>query len=560
MLGIAILAVVTVRLDAVSPVAPPNQAATSDLPASVTDQATSSASVPAEPEHPLIAAIKRPHDFVRSRDVFNLVENHRNALDTIRDQDGRSALHWAVERGHQDFTYLLLQRGAPVNATDSLGRTPLFAAISGRHTWLTFLLLLAGAEGNHVAEDGTTPLALAVEGDDFRHAEILLWTGANPLREGIPEEKSPLRIAEQSGKDGMQALLNDYANLQNSAGLVSQSVVPTFVRNPIHAAAARGDFPALDALLGSRHDVHTRDERGRTPIFDAISAGQPEVVFYLLAIGSDPNTLDNEGRSALSATMGWLGGGLDAMRHFLLVKGASPNTLRKDGHSELTWAVKRDNEHGVQLLLWTTIDPRQTTRHGTAFEVAVHEGNQRIIDLLRRNGIDGETRLSDDPQWLLINGARRGDLLLIDEALANGASVDTLDPRGDPALLVAIYKRNVPAARHLISKGADINLPSRHNGVTAIFGTVVWDYPEMTTFREELLAAVADPDVAEWKSGITPLMRAVWHHPTKPLKQLVAAGADLNARDSRGRTALTRAIDENKLETAEYLRQKGAAE
>jgi ankyrin repeat protein len=81
----------------------------------------------------------------------------------------------------------------------------------------------------------------------------------------------------------------------------------------------------------------------------------------------------------------------------------------------------------------------------------------------------------------------------------------------------------------------------------------------MTEFREQLLEAGADPNVRA-KNGITPLMRAVWHNPTTPLKQLIEFGADLNARDAAGRTALRRALDEGKLETADFLKQQGAAE
>jgi len=59
---------------------------------------------------------------------------------------------------------------------------------------------------------------------------------------------------------------------------------------------------------------------------------------------------------------------------------------------------------------------------------------------------------------------------------------------------------------------------------------------------------------------MTPLMRSLWHNPTTPLKQLIEYGADLNARDAQGRTVLRRAIEEGKLETAEFLRQQGATE
>lgn len=257
--------------------------------------------------------------------------------------------------------------------------------------------------------------------------------------------------------------------------------------------------------------------------------------------------------------MYWLGGGLDAMRRFLLVAGANPNALRKDGYTELTWAVKRDNEHGAQWLLWLGVDPRQRTKHGTPFEIAVREGNQRQIELLRRNGVDGNVRLSNDPAWLLQNASRRGDIAVIKEALEAGANIDEVDEEGNTPAMQAIFKRQVAAARYLLEAGADLEFANAKSGWTPLFATVVWDFPDMTKLREEMLESGANPNVAS-DTGETPLMRSLWYHPCTPLKQLIAHGADLNARDKKGRTALRRAIEDGKPVTAEYLRAQGAKE
>jgi len=516
-------------------------------PASIPSQrSTAPSPVSAVVDHPLIQAIKRNPPWNDSRQFTDVLNRYRDGINTIRDAGGLTALHWALKKNADDFAALLLQRGADPHLQDFAGRTPVWYAVDSKSTWSLFSLILRGADLNKADSSGCTPLACAVAAHDLRHAEILLWAGADPATAG-----------PASGE--MAALLADYAHPGMPLASVAASGPPEFVKNPVHVAARRGDFPMLEKMLMQGPGVNVRDERGRTPLHEAIAAAQPEVVFYLLMMGADVNALDDKGRSPLSYTMGWLGGGLDAMRRFLLAKGANPAAFREDGHTETTWSVVRDNDHGLQWLLWMGVDARQRTKHGTPFEIAVREGNQRIIDLLRRNGVDGPTRLSDDPVWLLHNAAKRGDIATLDEALAAGVPVDEPNENGDSAFMLTIYKRNIPAARHLLKYGPDLNFRNEKNGTSPLFATVIWDYQEMTEFREQLLEAGADPNVYS-KSGITPLMRALWHTPTAPLRQLIEYGADLNARDAQGRTVLRRAIDEGKMETADFLRLQGAVE
>jgi ankyrin repeat protein len=46
----------------------------------------------------------------------------------LKDADGRSPLHLAVEQGHVEIVKILHRQGSPLNSTDLLGRTPLHCA------------------------------------------------------------------------------------------------------------------------------------------------------------------------------------------------------------------------------------------------------------------------------------------------------------------------------------------------------------------------------------------------------------------------------------------------
>ena len=497
-------------------------------------------------EHPLIAAIKKNPPWNDSAPFTSVLKNYVAEINSARDADGLSALHWTIQLNAEDFAALLLQRGADANSQDAAGRSALIYALERRSTWLILLLILRGADIDRPDKNGKTPLAYAAATNDLHHAEILLWAGANPKTAG-------------AATGDMAALLQAYSNPGMPVASGPASGLPEFVKNPLHLAAKRGDFPLLEKLLVEGPGVNARDEKGQTPLHEAILGAQPEVVFYLLMMGADPNALDNQQQSPLGKTMGLLGGARHANRLFLFAKGANPNTLRADGHNELTWAAFRNNDQGVQWLLWLGVDPFQRTKHGTAMDIAVREGNQRIIDMLRRAGVEGNPRQSNDPSWLLQQGAKLGDMKMLDEALNAGATVDQPDGNGNSPLMLSIIKGNVQAARYLLKKGARSDFVNAKNGWTPLFQTVPWDFQEMNDFRKELLERGADSDVRS-KDGITPLMRATWNEPSNPLRQLIEYGADLNARDPQGRTALGRALKDGHLKTADFLRLQGATE
>lgn len=513
---------------------------------------------PADP--PLIAAIRKNYHWETATDFKHALDATAGEIDTIRDAEGRTALNWASRKGDEEFALMLLLRGASPDAADVLGQTPLFIASGHGRLWMELLFLLRGADLNHQAKDFSTPLTRALARNDRQGARRLLWLGAQTSLEGAPDEAQPLAVARAQKDPRLARLVEDYAAKREETFQQSPRTVPLWVKDALQDAARRGDFARLEEVLRTGQTIDSPDDEGRTALHHAISAGQAEMVFYLLLAGANPNAVDLKGGTPLMYTMGWLGGGLDAMRRFLIIKGANPHAVRQDGQSEMSWAVTRANEHGVQWLLWRGVGGGEANpKFGTPIQIAYEAGAQRVIDLLRRNGIQEPLPVHDDPAWNLNNAAKRGDLEAVRKLLDAGALVDLPDAEGRTPLVNAIGGRNVPVARFLIERGADINSRSAKDGGTPLLATVCWDYGEMTDFREELLAAGADPN-ARTSDGAPVIMRAIWHTPTTPLKQLIAHGADVNARDAKGRSLLARTVEEGKLKTAEFLRAKGAAE
>jgi hypothetical protein len=77
-----------------------------------------------------------------------------------QDNDGRTALYVASERGHLDVARLLIDKGADVDKKDNGGFAPVFAASLYGHLDVARLLIDNGADTLSVSANGRSTLAL----------------------------------------------------------------------------------------------------------------------------------------------------------------------------------------------------------------------------------------------------------------------------------------------------------------------------------------------------------------------------------------------------------------
>ena len=71
---------------------------------------------------------------------------------------GRTALHWAADRGHLTVVELLLDRGASVDSKDGEGQTALHYATLCEFPEIAVRLVSCGASLEATDDDGSTPL------------------------------------------------------------------------------------------------------------------------------------------------------------------------------------------------------------------------------------------------------------------------------------------------------------------------------------------------------------------------------------------------------------------
>lgn len=160
-------------------------------------------------------------------------------------------IHGAARAGQSSTVLWLLEHGSSIEAPGVAGRRPLYEAAKYGHVELVDELLRRGADVDGRSEEGFTPLIAAAERHQSAVVERLLRAGAD-------------------------------VNAVNMFGMT-----------PLLQYASRGkleDAATLQALLehGAALDVH--DDRERTPLHHAASAGRHELVRALLDAGAFPNS------------------------------------------------------------------------------------------------------------------------------------------------------------------------------------------------------------------------------------------------------------------------------
>jgi ankyrin repeat protein len=282
----------------------------------------------------------------------------------------------------------------------------------------------------------------------------------------------------------------------------------------LRSAASAGDMEALRQYLAEGDDIEAIerewDGNGRTALDIAAHHGHLEVVRFLLAHGANPSGLQDGGRPLLSALRS---GHIDIV-HCLLDHGADVNATDANGsHALMELAVITGYEPKLD---WCTL-ARQLITSGCDVNHANAYGTTALQIAVRNEPPD------------------EANLELARILLEAGAAVDAIEGElGWTALMNAVSNGDIDAVRLLVEAGANVN-QAASNGDTPWNLARRWGHPEIAALLEQA-GAVEPADVG------TDLHRAILWGKTEAVSNLLAHGADANAQDSQGRSALIAAM------------------
>jgi ankyrin repeat protein len=209
--------------------------------------------------------------------------------------DGATALLWAAHFNDAETVDLLLRAGAKVNAADDHGVTPLSRASENGNLALVERLLTAGADVNVAQASGLTPLMVATHTGNLPVVNALLSNGANVNAATTQTGITALMWAAADGhRDVARALIGAKADVKRSS--TKQFTAMMF-------AARNGDIEMAKLLLDAGANVNEPTSDGTHVLPFAVIQGQDEFAVFLLERGANPNSTMG-GVSALHAASG----------------------------------------------------------------------------------------------------------------------------------------------------------------------------------------------------------------------------------------------------------------
>ena len=408
----------------------------------------------------------------------------------------------AAAKNRAEAARVQIAAKADVNAAQADGTTALHWAAHYDDLEAARILINAGANVKADNRYGVTALLEACTNGNGPLVDLLLTKGAD-ANSTLPGGETALMTASRTGKiAAVKALLQHGANPNSKESKRGQTAILW--------AAAEGHTEVVEALIKAGADFHARLDSGFTPIFFAVRQGHAGVVRALLKAGVNVNE-PLESKRPPNGTP------------------SEAQTPPRNGATALTLAVENAHFDLASELLDAGANPNGALQGWAPLHV---------ISWIRKPGVG-----DNDPAPQ--GSGKMTSLELVKKLVDRGADINirmtkkvsvgltAINTIGATPFFLAARTADAELIRYLAKLGADTKLNNRENSTPLMAAAGLGT-------RSPGEDAGTDPEVVE------------------ALQALLDLGADINAVDDNGETAMHAAAYKNSPDAVAFLSAKGA--
>jgi ankyrin repeat protein len=526
-----------------------------------------------------------------------------------------SLLMNAVRAGDEEGMELLLENGATVDHRNRQGQTALTIAVVQKNLKVVRLLLAKGANVNEnarIAENILDILNRAPGSFEEKREllDLLLNSGAKIPVKYCKEKETPripgdmrelliktqvsrergLRSAiEDRDLESMRSCLDlvgvkDFFSLEESYplcavaeggwieglglclelgigidGILRKNRPKGIARTALQIVAERGHVDAAEFLISHRAMVGWK--HGATALHVAARAGQIPMMRFLFERGALETRLDHTDSGGNALHCAAFGGCVEAVR-LLQDIGLEIGSKDKLGNSAMIWAARSGQPEMCMFLEKSGVGVgREHGELGSKLETGLHavaarKTTVRIVSLREEGVLDRYNRT-------------------IDQFLERGIGIDSLDAEGYTPLSLAVRNFDLEMVEAMLLRGANILLIKPPLSEMKAEKPIAKNILKLLTTEQEnrraaFFQAIKDRDMARIEKSfpfmetdaevdsVSALGCAAIEGWEEGLEFFLAKGIDIEAVDSKGYTAIQKAVLGNKPEIVELLRSRGA--